>query len=58
MHTLVSSVVVQWLFFSFSMKNELIRLVVLPCFDLCRSKSFHVHWEGFCKQNRLIMFMG
>ena len=28
--------------FSFSMEKELFRLVVLPCFDLCRSKSFHV----------------
>ena len=28
------------------MKNELIRLVVLPCFDLCRSKSFHVRTLG------------
>ena len=24
------------------MEKELFRLVVLPCFDLCRSKSFHV----------------
>ena len=25
------------------MEKELFRLVVLPCFDLCRSKSFHVY---------------
>ena len=35
------------LFFSFSMEKEMFRLVVLPCFDLCRSNSsiyirFHV----------------
>ena len=29
--------------FSFSMEKELFMLVVLPCFDLCRSKSFHVN---------------
>ena len=28
--------------FSFSVKKELFRLVVLPCFYLRRSKSFHV----------------
>ena len=29
--------------FLFSMVKELFRLVVLPCFDLCSSKSSHVH---------------
>ena len=29
--------------FSFSMEKELFRLVVLPCFDLRRSSSSHVH---------------
>ena len=28
-------------FFSFSMEKEMFRLIVLPCFDLCRSNSFH-----------------
>ena len=41
------------LFFSFSMEKELFKLVVLPCFDLCRSKIFHVctvlmYWY-FCR---------
>ena len=31
--------------FSFSMEKELFRLVVLPCFDLCRCKSFHVNTQ-------------
>ena len=30
---------------SFSMEKELFRLVVLPCFDLWRSKSFHVNTQ-------------
>ena len=43
-------------YFSFSMEKEMFRIVVLPCFDLCRSNSFHVRkkrgeekgkgWEG------------
>ena len=32
--------------FSFSMEKEMFRLVVLPCFDLCRSKSFHVQEQS------------
>ena len=31
--------------FSFSMEKEMFRLVVLPCFDLCRSNSFHVNTQ-------------
>ena len=30
------------LFFHFPWK-EMFRLVILPCFDLCRSNSFHVN---------------
>ena len=28
--------------FLFSIENEMFRSVVLPCFNLCRSNSFHV----------------
>ena len=30
-------------FFSVSMEKEMFRLVVLPCFDLCRYNNFHVN---------------
>ena len=35
----------QLFLFSFSMEKELFRLVVLPCFDLCRSKNVHVNTQ-------------
>ena len=33
--------------FSFSMEKEMFRFVVLPCFELCRSNSFHASHEQY-----------
>ena len=34
-----------YLSISFFMEKEMFILVVLPCFDLCRSNSFHVNTQ-------------
>ena len=41
------------------MEKELFRLVVLPCFDLCRSKSFHAATlEGLLQAKSLNHVLG